>query len=81
MKEILIDCNGINDKEGLHKLFAASLSLPEWCGDNLDALYDCLTDLEEPTHVTLTNFNGPNIFREMLLDAADADLGFSITIV
>lgn len=80
MKEILIDCKGITEKDGLHQLFATALSLPEWCGDNLDALYDCLTDLEEPTHVTLHNFAGPNIFREMLLDAADADLGFSITI-
>ncbi len=81
MKEIVIDCNGITEKEGLHRLFADTLSLPEWCADNLDALYDCLTDLEEPTHVILRNFAGPNIFREMLLDAADADLGFSITIV
>lgn len=79
MKEIILDCDGITEKEALHALFAKALHFPDWYGNNLDALYDLLTDLEEPTHVTLRNFSGPNIFRETLLDAADTDLGFSIT--
>jgi len=80
MKHILIDCEGVTEKEELHKLFAKALHFPEWYGNTLDALYDCLTDLEEPTHVVLRNFAGPNVFRETLLDAADTDLGFTLTI-
>lgn len=80
MKEVIIDCAGVTEKEALLDLFAKHLYFPEWFGGNMDALYDCLTDLPEPTHVILRNFAGPNIFREMLLDAADTDLGFSLTI-
>ena len=80
MKEIIIDCKGITEKDALIKLFARQLQLPEWFGGNMDALYDCLTDLEEPTHVILRNYEGPNTFREALLDAADTDLGFTLTI-
>lgn len=80
MKEIIIDCAGITEKEALIDLFAKKLAFANWFGGNLDALYDCLTDLPEPTHVILRNFAGPNIFRETLLDAADTDLGFSLTI-
>lgn len=79
MKEVLIDCTGITEKDALIQLFAKSLAFPDWSGTNLDALYDCLTDLPESTHVTLRNFSGPNIFRETLLDAADTDLGFSVS--
>lgn len=63
----------------MHRLFAKALQFPDWYGNNLDALYDLLTDLEEPTHVVLRNYCGTNAFRETLLDAADTDLGFSVT--
>lgn len=80
MKEIIIDCKGITEKDALIKLFAKHLQFPEWFGGNMDALYDCLTDLDEPTHVILRHYEGPNTFREALLDAADTDLGFTLTI-
>ena len=32
-----------------------ALSLPDWWGRNLDALYDCLTDCDPPRHLTLRN--------------------------
>ena len=79
MKEITINCAGITEKEALHALFAKALHFPEWYGNNLDALYDLLTDLPEPTHVIVCKYAGPNVFRETLLDAADTDLGFTIT--
>jgi RNAse (barnase) inhibitor barstar len=33
----------------LHSALAATLGFPDWYGANLDALWDCLTDLAEPT--------------------------------
>ena len=44
MEEIIIDCSPIRTKEDLHSIFREALSFPNWYGNNLDALYDCLTD-------------------------------------
>ena len=44
MDEKIIDCSAIRTKEDLHRLFREALSFPEWYGNNLDALYDCLTE-------------------------------------
>lgn len=44
MDEKIIDCSAIQTKEDLHRLFRETLSFPEWYGNNLDALYDCLTE-------------------------------------
>jgi hypothetical protein len=47
--KITIDCGGCADKKELHARIAAALSFPDWYGHNLDALMDCLTDLDETT--------------------------------
>ena len=44
MEEKIIDCSTIRTKEDLHRLFRETLSFPECYGNNLDALYDCLTE-------------------------------------
>lgn len=48
-----LDGTVIKDKEMLHKILAEELEFPEWYGANLDALYDCLTDLKEETLISL----------------------------
>ena len=50
---VTITCGGIADKDTLHASIAEALDFPAWYGGNLDALMDCLTDLDETT-VTLT---------------------------
>lgn len=45
MEEKIIDCTKIHTKEDLHRVFQERLSFPEWYGNNLDALYDCLTEI------------------------------------
>lgn len=45
MEERTIDCTRITTKEDLHRLFRETLGFPEWYGNNLDALYDCLTEI------------------------------------
>lgn len=45
MEEKIIDCTQILTKEDLHRLFQETLSFPQWYGSNLDALYDCLTEI------------------------------------
>lgn len=51
MKICVLDGKKIKNKEMLHDALATSLHFPDWYGRNLDALYDCLTDLQEETEI------------------------------
>ena len=51
----VIDGGTIGSREALHRALREALSLPDWYGNNLDALYDCLTDLHEPAELTVLN--------------------------
>ena len=42
-----IHFNGGADKKAVLRTIARELAFPSWFGANLDALYDCLTDLPE----------------------------------
>nr|WP_325225486.1 barstar family protein [uncultured Oscillibacter sp.] len=53
MAEIVLDGLELRSLEEVHDRFAQALALPEWYGRNLDALFDCLTDLSEPVTVRL----------------------------
>lgn len=53
MTEIILDGRELQSLEDVHDRFARALDLPEWYGRNLDALFDCLTDLGEPVMVRL----------------------------
>ena len=56
MKHITIDCTAIDSRESLHRIFSDALSLPEFYGNNLDALHDCLTAISEDTTLELQNW-------------------------
>ncbi|MBQ9956212.1 MAG: barstar family protein [Ruminococcus sp.] len=56
MKELIINGKEIESKETLHRVFSEGLSFPEWYGNNLDALNDCLTDINEETTVIIEEF-------------------------
>lgn len=45
MEEKIIDCTKIKTREDLHRIFRETLSFPDWYGNNLDALHDCLTEI------------------------------------
>lgn len=45
MEEKIIDCTRIYTREDLHTVFRNTLAFPEHYGSNLDALYDCLTEI------------------------------------
>ena len=49
----LIDGAAIETREQLHDALAKQLSLPDYYGRNLDALFDCLTELREETELRL----------------------------
>ena len=48
---VLLDGAEIGSRRALHAFLQQALCLPAYYGRNLDALYDCLTDLYEPTEL------------------------------
>ncbi len=57
----ILDGNVVRDKEMLHDILADSLGFPDWYGRNLDALYDCLTDIQEATLIRIQNKTGLDV--------------------
>lgn len=57
MDEVVINGAAITDKAALHSFLAAQMHFPEWYGGNLDALFDCLTDVHTPTRIRVTEKN------------------------
>ena len=51
MKKIILDFDIPENKKELHEYIADKLEFPEYYGKNLDALYDCLTDIAQPTAI------------------------------
>lgn len=47
MRECVLHGARIQNWDALYDTLAADLSLPDWFGRNLDALYDCLTELDD----------------------------------
>lgn len=55
MKEITIDGEKIETKSQVHDLFVKELGLPEYCGNNLDAIGDFLDELNTPVKISYVN--------------------------
>ena len=78
MKKILINTEQISSRDALHDLLAAKLSLPDYYGRNLDALYDCLTEIGEDTVIAVYEAEDAGLmdgymrrFRMVLRDAEE----------
>ncbi|WP_459827388.1 barstar family protein [Campylobacter concisus] len=57
MKSVILDAKKMLAKEKMHEYFAKKFDLPEYYGKNLDALFDCLCEINEPTLIRLKNEN------------------------
>lgn len=83
MKQCIVDCSAVRNPEEFHDYLVEKLTLPDWYGTNLDALYDCLTSITEETHITLLHFDQLADmyagFRAVFEDAADANPRIRIT--
>jgi len=74
-----IDGQVIGSRTALHDALTLELSLPDWYGRNLDALYDCLTDLREETYLVVLHRaalaenlgKSARALERLLADAAD----------
>lgn len=67
MTKIKIDFRGCRKPADLHERIADKLDFPAYYGRNLDALYDCLTDISEETHVVLCGLDTVRIHDYVML--------------
>ena len=42
---VILDCEKLSSRRGAHEYLQEALGFPAYYGKNLDALYDCLTEL------------------------------------
>lgn len=63
MRELTIDGKFMQSKKAMYLHLTRVFSLPSYFGNNLDALWDVLTENEEETQV---NFINANLARENL---------------
>lgn len=66
------DCKGAIDKQAVLTRLGEDLQLPDYFGRNLDALYDCLTDLEPNKDADRPGFV---VILENLPDSSGFDSG------
>lgn len=53
MKKVILDFGIPGSKREVHEYIAEEMHFPEYYGHNLDALYDMLTSITEPTAIGL----------------------------
>ena len=53
MREIYLEGRCMTDRAAAHAEIKEKLSLPEYYGANLDALWDCLTEISQETVITV----------------------------
>jgi len=53
-----IDLTGLDSREELHRRLREALPLPDWYGNNLDALHDALGEMEAPLELIFRNAAG-----------------------
>ena len=53
---IVLDAANMTEKEATHAYLKKALARPDYYGSNLDALYDCLTELED-TEIQFVNLD------------------------
>ena len=81
MRKIILDIEKMRSLPMLHKYLHTALAMPEYYGANLDDLYDCLTEIAEPTELVVPKKVADEAylgwygqqFLQMLLDAAEAN--------
>ena len=88
MRKITLDIERMRSLPMLHKYLHTALALPDYYGANLDALYDCLTEIAEPTELVVPKKVADEAylgwygqqFLQLLEDAGAANEALKITL-
>ena len=57
MKTYCLDCSDMVPRDRTHPYLKQALDLPSYYGGNLDALFDCLTEMGEPAVFQFSHLN------------------------
>ena len=66
MQIVEINTRYLRDREGAHEYLKEVFQFPEYYGRNLDALHDCLTELDD-VDVTFINPNAAGAYGRRIL--------------
>ena len=66
--EIILNFSDIHNKTELHSYLKRELQLPDYYGNNLDALHDCLCEQKSNLCITVSHFDA---LKQALGDYAD----------
>ena len=83
-KKLKLNCAGIDSIPRLHEELRKLLELPDYYGNNFDALYDCLTSICEPTRLEIRDLkksglgDKAKVFRKVLVDADHHNKNFDV---
>ena len=66
MKKVILDGEQLCSRENAHTYLQEMLEFPEYYGKNLDALYDCLTELQDLYIVIRQPVEERDYFRRVL---------------
>lgn len=70
--KVILDAKKLTEKQSAHEYLKWMLEFPEYYGNNLDALYDCLTDLCHPTLIIVNSKDAEGYFPKVLDVLEDA---------
>ena len=77
MKKVILDFSYAESREEIHATLKRQMEFPEYYGNNLDALYDCLTEIGEDTavgiYMTEDDSEISEYLRRMQMVFADAE--------
>lgn len=57
MKTVTMDCENMKTPGEVHDALASLLEFPDYYGKNLDALFDCLTEVDQDVELVLLNWH------------------------
>ncbi|WP_164462065.1 barstar family protein [Bacillus sp. FJAT-42376] len=89
MTELVVNGKNLQTVKEIHQFFKTGLSFPDFYGENLDALYDCLLDYAMPPMVikwvhfdeSLKNLGDQaNKLADVLMEASEEVSGLKVII-
>lgn len=69
---IQLDAQKMDGRKAAHAYLKEALHFPDYYGNNLDALFDCLTDLPETQVQFINTEDAPEYFQKVLRVFRDA---------
>ena len=67
MNNITLKLDKFSEKNDIHNYLKKKMKFPDYYGENLDALYDCLTDISSDTAVDI-RYDAENDMQRAVLE-------------